>query len=359
MPMNASILYDAVSNIVNQTSLEIRLRRVLRDFTLGVLASGSCLLEEVAYALEPRGSMPGQYRRLQRFLANDHVDVARLQYEWTQIILPALQAQQLFLLVDETALSDHLKIMVLGIWRPGGCIPIAWRSYRVNGYPAGGQVQLITDLLDRVRAAFPIPMPTTLLADRGIGTSPDLIRAVEQDRGIDVLFRVQQSCLFRHWNSAHTIALKDIATEGQVWQHLGDVFKKAGWLPLVATVAQAPGYEHPWCLVSSVAVDPRHYGRRFDQEVSFRDLKSDGFQWHRSHIWLPDHADRLLLVLTLAYALVMMVGQSLPPITRGRQSRLSTFRRGLDEIRKLCRPTIASFLPKPPVPPPRITCVVQ
>ena len=357
--MKATSLYDVVSTIVNQTSLEIRLRRVLRDFILGVLASGSCLLEDVAYALKPRGSMPSQYRRLQRFLANDRIDVAQLQYEWTQLVIQMLNPTQLMLLIDETALSDHLKIMVLGIWTPGGCIPIAWRSYKSTAYPAGGQVKLITDLLDRVHAAFPIPMPVTLLADRGIGTSPDLIHAVEQERGMDILFRVQQSCMFRHWDSDHTVALKEMAAEGQVWQGVGDVFKKAGWLPLIATVAQAPGYSHAWCLVSSAELDPGVYGRRFDQEVSFRDLKSDGFQWHRSHVWLPDHADRLLLVLALAYALVMVVGQSLPQATRGRQSRLSIFRRGLDAIRELCRPTITAFLPPPPLPPPRITCVVQ
>lgn len=356
--MKAPVLYDVVSRIVNQTSLEIRLRRVLRDFALGVLASGSCLLEDVAHALKPCGKMNAQYRRLQRFLANDHVDVRQLQREWTDIVLSLLKPTQLYLLVDETALSKHLKVMVLGIWIPGGCIPIAWRCYRATHYPPEGQVALIGDLLDRVRHCFPIPLPVTLMADRGIGTSPDLIYAVEQTRGIDILFRVQQTCLFRHWHSNHTIALKDQVAEGQVWQSVGDVFKKAGWLPLIATVAQAPGYDHAWCLVSTTAIDPALYRRRFQQEVSFRDLKSDGFQWHRSHVWLPTHADRLLFVLALTYALVMMVGLAIPAPKRGRLSRLSIFRRGLDAIRDLCRPTIAPFLP-PPLPPPRISCVVQ
>lgn len=357
--MKAPLLYDVVSTIVNQTSLEIRLRRVLRDFTLGVLASGSCLLEDVAHALKPRGNLSAQYRRLQRFLANPHVDVRQLQREWTTIVLSTLKPLQLYLLVDETALSTHLKVMVLGIWIPGGCIPIAWRSYHSTDYPPEGQVALIIDLLDRVRHCFPIPLPITLMADRGIGTSPDLIRAVEQERGIDILFRVQQTCRFRHWHTDDTVALKELAQEGQVWQHAGDVFKKAGWLPLIATVAQAPGYDTSWCLVSTTAVDPALYGQRFQQEVSFRDLKSDGFQWHRSHVWLPAHADRLLLVLALTYALVMRVGQALPAPKRGRLSRHSIFRRGLDAIRDLCRPTIAPFLPPPPLPPPRITCVVQ
>jgi hypothetical protein len=357
--MNAVTLYNASSQLVNQTSLEIRLRRVLRDFTLGVLVSGSCLLEDVAYALQPRGQMSSQYRRLQRFLSNERVAVAQLQGEWTACVLQLFNPSQVLLLVDETALSDHLKIMVLGLWTPGGCIPIAWRSYPASDYPSGGQVQLIADLLDRVRPALPVPLPVILLADRGIGTSPALIHAVSDERGIDILFRVQQTSRFRHWHSGQTVALAELAAAGTVWQSVGDVFKKAGWLPLIATVAQAADYVHPWYLVSTVTVDPHLYSHRFDQEVSFRDLKSDGFQWQRSHVWLPDHADRLLLVLALAYALVMLLGQALPPARSGRTSRLSTFRRGLDAIRHLFRPTIAALLPPPPLPPPRITSVVQ
>ncbi|MCB9450345.1 MAG: hypothetical protein H6672_02840 [Anaerolineaceae bacterium] len=69
------------------------------------------------------------------------------------------------------------------------------------------------------------------------------------------------------------VALKDLAAAGQVWQGVGDVFKKASWLPLVATVAQLPGYNQLWGLVSSVTVAPSLYKRRFHQKVSFRDLK--------------------------------------------------------------------------------------
>lgn len=355
--MNAPSLYDMVSTLVNQTSLEIRVRRVLRDFILATLVSGSCLLEEVAQALTPRGQKESQYRRLQRFLANPRVDIPQLQQQWARIVLAAMQPSRLLLLVDETALSDHLKIMVLGLWTAGGCVPIAWCSYSQTDYPAAGQVELIVRLLDRVLAVWPFPLPTLLLADRGIGTSPELIRAVDA-RGIEVLFRVQGSSRFRDADGNVT-ALQDFGVEGQVWQAVGDVFKKAGWLPLAATVVQSQGYDQPWCLVSTQPCPPALYRRRFDQEVSFRDLKSDGFQWHRSHVWLPDHADRLLLVLAIAYWLVMAIGQALPIARTRRQARLSTFRRGFDVLRDWFSPTIALLLPPPPFPPPRMTSVVQ
>jgi hypothetical protein len=357
MPMNVSSLYPLMSSIVNHFSLDCRLRRVLRDFALATLVSRSCLLDDIAHALTPCGEKDSQYRRIQRFLANPRVDVAQLQAEWTRFIIQMMNPTSLTLLVDETALSDHLKIMVLGIWTPGGCVPIAWRSYRESAYPDCGQVQVIANLLDRVRPALPFPCPITLLADRGIGTSPDLIQQVE-NRGMGVLFRVQSSSRFRYPNG-HEVALHDLGIAGKARSVAGDIFKKAGWLSLHATVAWDTSYDAPWCLVSSYPIEATDYANRFDQEVSFRDLKSDGFQWHRSHVWLPDHADRLLLVLAITYWLVMSAGQSIPPATTGRASRNSCFRRGLEICTAIFRPTIALLLPKPPLPPPRITCVVQ
>lgn len=355
--MNVLPLYELVSTLVNRTSLEIRNRRVLRDFVLAVLASRSCLLDDVAHALRPRGTVMSQYRRLQRFLANERIEMSHMQSEWASIILDQMKPEQLVLLVDETALSKHLKIMVLGIWTTDGCVPIAWRSYRSTAYPDGGQVALITDLVQRIRPILPFPCATILLADRGIGTSPDLITNITQ-LGIDILFRVQGTTRF-HNSQGDDVALKDLGIHGFVWQAAGDIFKKAGWLSLYATVAWDAHYDDPWCLVSSTRVDPHLYNVRFDQEVSFRDLKSDGFQWHCSHVWLPDHMDRLLFVLAIAYWLVICVGQSLAPITTGRQARHSTFRRGLDAITTPFRPTIAPLLPPPPLPPPKITSVVQ
>ncbi len=356
--MNATSLYHGVSRLVNEFGLECRLRRVLKYFTLGVLASRSCQLGEIALALQPIGEPASQERRLQRFLANDRVEMATLQGQWSQQVLTQLRAEQLLLLVDETALSDHLKIMVVGVWGPGGCVPLAWRCYRPDTYPPGGQVELIRSLLARILPAVAVPTPVVLLADRGIGTSPALIEAVTA-LGIDILFRVQSSTRFRDAAGVEC-SLRDLGIRGRTWQSVGDVFKKAGWLPLQATVHWETAYAQPWCLVSSAALPAALYRYRYDHEGSFRDLKSDGFDWQRSHVWLPDHAERLLLVLALAYWLVLTLGQRLESTTTGQASRWSVFRRGLEVLKRVFAPTIAPLLPPPALAsPPFISCVVQ
>jgi hypothetical protein len=87
------------------------------------------------------------------------------------------------------------------------------------------------------------------------------------------------------------------------------VFKKAGWLPATVHLIWRAGYAEPWCLITSDSTLPGYtYAFRFWQEAGFRDLKSDGWQWQASHIFTPDHADRLLLVMALAYALTLTAG---------------------------------------------------
>ncbi len=75
---------------------------------------------------------------------------------------------------------------------------------------------------------------------------------------------------------------------------------------------------------------------RYWQESSFRDLKSDGWQWQASRIWTPAHANRLLLVLALAYAWVLTLGtlvctdaELTRRVTKGRKPTYSIFRLGL------------------------------
>lgn len=354
MPMNSLPIYHNLTTILKSLPLSTKLKRVTRLFTLGVLAAGSCHLSDVARALSPVGRLDSQYRRLQRFLANPGVERSAVQTAWAAWVLKQFGPSQPRLLVDETKLSTHLSIMVVGLWVEGGCIPLAWRCYQAKDYPQEGQVKLICGLVESVLQADPT-RSYDLLADRGIGTSPDLIKALH-DLNVRVLFRVQGSVIFQDAHGCQT-ALKAMVKEGEHWDGFGEVFKKYGWLTLHAQVLWGQGYRDPWCLVSTEAVMARDYQQRFQHECSFRDLKSDGFDWNTSHIWLPEHAERLLLVLAMAYALVMSLGRRVARPQRGRATRYSLFRLGLEQIKALVHPTILPLLPHPP--PRFITCVVQ
>lgn len=352
--MNSLQIYHTITDILQSLPISTKLRRVTRLFALGLLVAGSCNLLEIARTLAPFGTLDSQYRRLQRWLANHHLERRAIQTAWASWVLARFAIARPRLLVDETKLSTHLSIMVVGLWIKGGCIPLAWQCYHPKNYPPEGQVKLICGLIETILQACPTLSPD-LLADRGIGTSPDLIQALH-DLKVRVFFRVQGTVRFKD-KEGHETALKDMIKEGEEWESFGGVFKKAGWLKMYANVLWGKGYSEPWCLVSTEPTSAQEYEQRFQQECSFRDMKSDGFDWNKSHVWLPDHAERLILILAIAYALVASLGMSVAPPQHGRATRYSLFRLGLELLKSLVYPTILPLLPHPP--PRFITCVVQ
>ena len=130
------------------------------------------------------------------------------------------------------------------------------------------------------------------------------------------------------------VALQDVVGPGGRFSARGKAFKKAGWLPAIAHVIWDRPYRQAWCLVTNCADLWAHlYATRYWQEAAFRDLKSDGWQWQTSRVFLPTHANLLRLVLSVAYAFVLSLGTLAfeePALAqRVLNKRCSVFRNGL------------------------------
>ena len=78
-------------------------------------------------------------------------------------------------------------------------------------------------------------------------------------------------------------------------------------------------------------------------ELMFRDMKSSGWEWERSRVWIPERADRLWLAMSLAYALALSLGaatvgskKAMKEVAGGaaRAARTSLFRLGLDAFNR-------------------------
>jgi len=71
------------------------------------------------------------------------------------------------------------------------------------------------------------------------------------------------------------------------------------------------GYKDPWLILTDLApsqADPLWYGLRSSTECVYRDLKSDGWQWHRTRLLDAHRAERLLLALAVATLWMVMLG---------------------------------------------------
>ena len=77
------------------------------------------------------------------------------------------------------------------------------------------------------------------------------------------------------------------------------------------------------------------------EELAFRDFKSYGWNWQKSHVWDTAHANRLWLVMALAYAWVLSLGTQAAhllevrrEVSRGKKQRHSLFVLGIRVIHR-------------------------
>jgi hypothetical protein len=281
------------------------------------------------------GKADSVQRRLERFLHNARIDWQVGCRAWAKWVLSQYSGEYLILLVDETKLANHLSVMVVGLAYRGCCIPLAFWCYLPKAWPMK-QVDLIVTLLGWVAPSIPSGIIPLVQADRGLGTSPDLLRAIE---GLGWYFevRVQKNTRLRREAEADCPLAALVTEAGQTWRGSGKVFKKAGWLEAEVLVVWGQAYRESWCLVTNCPwVTGWDYAVRYWQEAGFRDLKSDGWQWQASRIWTPAYANRLLLVLALAYAWTLTLGTLVYSdadlarlVTKGSHPTYSIFRLGL------------------------------
>lgn len=344
--MNQALLYQWEAEL-NQRFPQLGhwQRLTLALFSAGVICAKQCCLIEVGKSITGRAEASGMERRLQRWLANERLDLSGLFSAWVKWVVQVWGNAPLLILVDETKLSTHVSVMMVGVAYHACAIPLIWRAYDPHDYPEDGQVRLLMGLLDQLRALLPTTTRALLLADRGLGTSPEWQQRLS-DSGWDYLLRVQRTTLAR-LPGHKPQPLRRLVGYGQRWTGRVEVFKQAGWQWKWVYLVWEAGYAEPWCLFSNQAdLSPALYAYRFHHEASFRDLKSDGFHWQRSHVWKPAHTERLLLVLACATLWTLSQGTQvlfLYPLTV-RQKRLSLFRLGLDELFARFQPAGRAYL---------------
>jgi len=315
--MNYKILYQWQAEIASRLmSLNSWQQENVGLFSLAIVEAENCQQGAVARKAVEGEKVESTARRFRNFLANEAFPLDLFFGEWTKWVISVLPDGPVHLLVDETKLGDRIGTMLVGVAWEKRCIPLSWWCYKANShqdYPVFGQVKLIEWLLKAVQAGMPKDRLVIVMADRGIGTSPDLCRAVD-DMGWKYLFRVTRQS--KICTETGDFAIADMVEAGEIWEASGKVFKQRGQIPAHARAIWADGYEGPWALVTNHApLTGFEYACRNWQEQSFRDLKSGGWQWSQSRIRLPDHMERLLVLLALAYAWMLALGSQ--AIARG------------------------------------------
>jgi hypothetical protein len=288
-------------------------RRGLALFSLGVASAKHCGMARVAAVVPGLATVPSTTRRFERLVANERLDVRATRSAVAAHVLEGARGHTVWLALDEThqghtETGARLGMLAVRLCYRERAIPLAWACYRPGEAEAPFSV-LIDRLLAEVAALVPPDTHVVLMTDRGLSW-PALLDQC-RGRGWSFLCRVQGSTRFQDADGA-TGPIRDRAPRpGTRWQGRGRAVLKAGWHAVNAVAVWRRGDDEPWLLVTDLApawARCAQYRHRMDEELSFRDDKSVGFDWDASRVREPAHMDRLLLVLQLAACFVLAQG---------------------------------------------------
>jgi hypothetical protein len=256
------------------------------------------------------GQADSQRRRLQRFVKQEH-DLGGFFKNWTRSVMKAVGKQSVVLVVDESKLKAQFGVMAVALAYEGRCIPLAWRIYGANSrdaYPVEGQAEMVMGLLQQVASGLPKGREVRVLADRGIGTSPALMRGV-MALGWHFLFRVTKQSKIVLENGQAVTFHDQVQQPGQAYAASGLVFKRRGRIPAHVRVVWGQQAQAPWSLVTN---DPTltgfEYAQRMWIEELFRDLKSHGWDVENTTFTDPQRMARLWIFLVVAYTWMLLWG---------------------------------------------------
>jgi hypothetical protein len=278
--------------------------------SFGIIKARRSQASLIAEELPELGKASTVERRIQRWLANPRIDLQQTCLSWVRWVMECYTGDHIYLLVDETKISNRIGCMMISLAVQKRAIPLVWKCYRANSavaYPPEGQVKLILTLLKQVLKALPESKTVILEADRGIGHSSNLMRGVEK-LGVKFLFRVKATAILTT-QAGESAPLIEFAQQGQPRHYTGTLFTQHRTVNCNLHLIWHPNQEEPWCLATNLSgLTGEEYALRVWQEESFRDLKSGGWQWQGSLIRNPEVVERLLLPMALAYTWCVSIG---------------------------------------------------
>ena len=280
----------------------------LAFIVLGMVLSGSAVLQRVAESLQQHGiseaKMRSHERRLERFVGNSRISVPTIWKLFLAQVLVSFRDKPLMLVLDCTPIDDRACIVYVGLLAHWRVLPLAWRVMPGQEHWEERQWDLVAAMLDEIAEHLGAAQ-WTLRADRGLSGMP-LVKLCTQRHWHDLL-RIAKEHTFRRrlpgkkwsrWMACEQLVRK----EGQRWFGRVQLWQDEP-LDTYLSAVWEPGHKEGWLLISDQSAGPvrvAQYAWRMRVEATFQDTKSRGWNLEASLIEDRARLNRLLLALFLA-----------------------------------------------------------
>lgn len=219
--------------------------------------------------------------------------------------------QELPLALDATSIKANFIVLSVNVLYGGCGIPVAWKV--VKAKEKGSWKPYWLELFQALKNIVPTDWKVIVSADRGLYA--DWLYELIVELGWHPFLRINHQGQYRLQNSSSWQPLVMVVPcTGKNWSGAVTCFKSN---PIDCTLVARwdDGYTDPWLIVTDLKPTDANvlwYGFRAWIESSYRDIKSDGWQWQRTRLTDPQRAERHWLAMAVALLWMVTLGEQSP-----------------------------------------------
>ncbi|MDJ0633464.1 MAG: transposase [Xenococcaceae cyanobacterium MO_188.B29] len=225
---------------------------------------------------------------------------------WIVDLLPKT-TQELPIGLDATSIGQNFTVLSINVLYRSCGIPIAWKV--VRGTEKGSWKPYWQELFQSLNNIVPKNWKVIVSADRGLYA--DWLYQQIVELGWHPFLRINHQGQYREPDSSSWQPLASVVSRsGQSWSGKITCFKTN---PIDCTLLAQwdEDYADPWLILTDLNPNEGNilwYGFRSWIESSYRDVKSDGWQWQRTRLRNPDRAERHWLAMAVALLWMVTLG---------------------------------------------------
>jgi Transposase DDE domain len=286
----------------------------LADAALGILASGSLLLHEIGEGLaEIRGLVKKHaVKQVDRLLSNEKLDIWDLSSNWVPYIVG--ERKEIIVILDWTSFADDNQstLSLNLLTHHGRATPLLWQTVEKSRLK-NNRARYEDQMLSKLKESLPEDVRVTLIADRGFADKK-FFEFLEDTLNFNYIIRIKSNTYITSETDEQKPARDWLRNDGRAHRLTHAKITKDNFVVKQFVAVKHKGMKDGWFIASNCDYPASRiiklYGRRWSIEPYFRDLKDIrfGFGMSFTHTKKPERRDRLLLMMSLCYVLLTLLG---------------------------------------------------
>ena len=305
-----SIKKALISAYGNPQGNSLRRVLVLTAMICGAIKTGKSHLHSLGSELPQSIDWESRVKNVKRWLTNEYTDY---DVSFLPFIEPVLEShisqdREMVFAIDGSEAGKGCTVLMISLAMGNRAIPICWlvKKCKKGHLPAKMHLAVFTILHKLLNGHENV----TVLGD-GEFDNGDVITACG-DWGWRFVFRTAKNTKIYDGEEEYPINALEPQGNGKFMIAHDVAYTKDRHGPVNATVWTERNWDSPLYLLSNFELSYTfafYYRKRWGIETLFGDIKSRGFNVHKSKLTDPQRVAKLLIVICLAYILIFKLGE--------------------------------------------------